>query len=179
MCRAVCCTSFYFHALIWSGCAGWMLHTKYLREIWCHLITRWCFDPRLPWSTSSSRWAARCGPSISTVSQLLSSSSGKTFTGKCTSETLETKTKKISQVVQKQKKNSFMHQFPLIRLMKVTLQEERLRYVMNDQLVTTNWSAVASGDLYFEKAVNGFLSDLFTKWKVRVPPFSLLRHIAS
>lgn len=22
------------------------------------------------------------------------------------------------------------------------------------------------GDLYFEKAVNGFLSDLFTKWKV-------------
>ena len=23
-----------------------------------------------------------------------------------------------------------------------------------------------SGDLYFEKAVNGFLSDLFAKWKV-------------
>lgn len=25
-----------------------------------------------------------------------------------------------------------------------------------------------SGDLYFEKAVNGFLSDLFAKWKVCV-----------
>lgn len=27
---------------------------------------------------------------------------------------------------------------------------------------------IASGDLYFEKAVNGFLSDLFAKWKVCV-----------
>lgn len=26
--------------------------------------------------------------------------------------------------------------------------------------------AVVTGDLYFEKAVNGFLSDLFAKWKV-------------
>lgn len=25
-----------------------------------------------------------------------------------------------------------------------------------------------TGDLYFEKAVNGFLSDLFAKWKVSV-----------
>lgn len=25
---------------------------------------------------------------------------------------------------------------------------------------------MVTGDLYFEKAVNGFLSDLFAKWKV-------------
>lgn len=36
--------------------------------------------------------------------------------------------------------------------------------------------AAASGDLYFEKAVNGFLSDLFAKWKVRV---SLWRRVSS
>lgn len=27
-------------------------------------------------------------------------------------------------------------------------------------------NVLLSGDLYFEKAVNGFLSDLFAKWKV-------------
>lgn len=27
-------------------------------------------------------------------------------------------------------------------------------------------SYLHAGDLYFEKAVNGFLSDLFAKWKV-------------
>lgn len=29
-----------------------------------------------------------------------------------------------------------------------------------------NLNVSLSGDLYFEKAVNGFLSDLFAKWKV-------------
>lgn len=29
------------------------------------------------------------------------------------------------------------------------------------------YSGSFTGDLYFEKAVNGFLSDLFAKWKVR------------
>lgn len=28
------------------------------------LVNRWCSDPRPPWSTSSSRWAVRCGPLI-------------------------------------------------------------------------------------------------------------------
>lgn len=30
----------------------------------------------------------------------------------------------------------------------------------------TRFVCVFLGDLYFEKAVNGFLSDLFAKWKV-------------
>lgn len=36
------------------------------------------------------------------------------------------------------------------------------------------------GDLYFEKAVNGFLSDLFTKWKVcaSLPSPCLYQHAA-
>lgn len=29
------------------------------------------------------------------------------------------------------------------------------------------WDFDIHGDLYFEKAVNGFLADLFHKWKVR------------
>lgn len=33
-------------------------------------------------------------------------------------------------------------------------------------LVETFIITVITGDLYFEKAVNGFLSDLFAKWKV-------------
>lgn len=33
-------------------------------------------------------------------------------------------------------------------------------------LVDTFLITVITGDLYFEKAVNGFLSDLFAKWKV-------------
>lgn len=33
---------------------------------------------------------------------------------------------------------------------------------------TSCFYITVSGDLYFEKAVNGFLSDLFAKWKVRV-----------
>lgn len=35
----------------------------------------------------------------------------------------------------------------------------------NDRLSSPS-SCSFSGDLYFEKAVNGFLADLFTKWKV-------------
>ena len=30
------------------------------------------------------------------------------------------------------------------------------------------WDFDINGDLYFEKAVNGFLTDLFAKWKVRI-----------
>lgn len=33
---------------------------------------------------------------------------------------------------------------------------------------TSCFYIIVSGDLYFEKAVNGFLSDLFAKWKVCV-----------
>lgn len=34
------------------------------------------------------------------------------------------------------------------------------------QMSSEMWDYDINGDLYFEKAVNGFLSDLFTKWKV-------------
>lgn len=30
------------------------------------------------------------------------------------------------------------------------------------------WDYDINGDLYFEKAVNGFLADLFNKWKVNL-----------
>lgn len=29
------------------------------------------------------------------------------------------------------------------------------------------WDFDINGDLYFEKAVNGFLTDLYAKWKVK------------
>lgn len=34
------------------------------------------------------------------------------------------------------------------------------------QMSSEMWDFDIHGDLYFEKAVNGFLSELFTKWKV-------------
>ncbi len=34
------------------------------------------------------------------------------------------------------------------------------------QMSSKMWDFDINGDLYFEKAVNGFLSDLFDKWKV-------------
>jgi hypothetical protein len=34
------------------------------------------------------------------------------------------------------------------------------------QMSSEMWDFDINGDLYFEKAVNGFLSDLFDKWKV-------------
>ena len=34
------------------------------------------------------------------------------------------------------------------------------------QMSSEMWDCDINGDLYFEKAVNGFLSDLFQKWKV-------------
>ena len=34
------------------------------------------------------------------------------------------------------------------------------------QMSTEMWDFDINGDLYFEKAVNGFLTDLFAKWKV-------------
>lgn len=34
------------------------------------------------------------------------------------------------------------------------------------QMSSEMWDFDINGDLYFEKAVNGFLSDLFNKWKV-------------
>lgn len=34
------------------------------------------------------------------------------------------------------------------------------------QMSAEMWDFDINGDLYFEKAVNGFLSDLFAKWKV-------------
>ena len=33
------------------------------------------------------------------------------------------------------------------------------------QMSTEMWEFDLNGDLYFEKAVNGFLTDLFAKWK--------------
>jgi hypothetical protein len=36
------------------------------------------------------------------------------------------------------------------------------------QMSSEMWDFDINGDLYFEKAVNGFLSDLFDKWKVIV-----------
>ena len=30
------------------------------------------------------------------------------------------------------------------------------------------WDFDINGDLYFEKAVNGFLTDLFAKWRVSI-----------
>lgn len=35
------------------------------------------------------------------------------------------------------------------------------------QMSSEMWDFDIHGDLYFEKAVNGFLADLFQKWKVR------------
>lgn len=35
------------------------------------------------------------------------------------------------------------------------------------QMSSEMWDFDIHGDLYFEKAVNGFLADLFAKWKVR------------
>ena len=35
------------------------------------------------------------------------------------------------------------------------------------QMSSEMWEFDAHGDMYFEKTVNGFLSDLFQKWKVR------------
>ena len=35
------------------------------------------------------------------------------------------------------------------------------------QMSSEMWDFDLHGDLYFEKAVNGFLTDLFAKWKVR------------
>lgn len=34
------------------------------------------------------------------------------------------------------------------------------------QMSSEMWDFDLHGDLYFEKAVNGFLTDLFAKWKV-------------
>lgn len=34
------------------------------------------------------------------------------------------------------------------------------------QMSSEMWEFDVHGDLYFEKAVNGFLADLFQKWKV-------------
>ena len=34
------------------------------------------------------------------------------------------------------------------------------------QMSSEMWDFDINGDLYFEKAVNGFLTDLFAKWKV-------------
>lgn len=34
------------------------------------------------------------------------------------------------------------------------------------QMSSEMWDFDIHGDLYFEKAVNGFLADLFMKWKV-------------
>jgi len=40
------------------------------------------------------------------------------------------------------------------------------------QMSSEMWDFDVHGDLYFEKAVNGFLTDLFQKWKVsRVSSF--------
>ncbi len=36
------------------------------------------------------------------------------------------------------------------------------------QMSSEMWEFDNYGDLYFEKAVDGFLQDLFSKWKVRV-----------
>jgi hypothetical protein len=36
------------------------------------------------------------------------------------------------------------------------------------QMSSEMWDYDINGDLYFEKAVNGFLSDLFDKWKVSI-----------
>lgn len=36
------------------------------------------------------------------------------------------------------------------------------------QMSSEMWDFDIHGDLYFEKAVNGFLADLFQKWKVVV-----------
>ena len=36
------------------------------------------------------------------------------------------------------------------------------------QMSTEMWDFDINGDLYFEKAVNGFLTDLFAKWRVSV-----------
>lgn len=36
------------------------------------------------------------------------------------------------------------------------------------QMSSEMWDFDIHGDLYFEKAVNGFLADLFTKWKVNI-----------
>lgn len=35
------------------------------------------------------------------------------------------------------------------------------------QISSEMWEFDTNGDLYFEKAVDGFLSDLVAKWKVR------------
>lgn len=35
------------------------------------------------------------------------------------------------------------------------------------QMSSEMWEFDIYGDLYFEKAVNGFLADLFAKWKVQ------------
>ena len=40
------------------------------------------------------------------------------------------------------------------------------------QMSSEMWDCDINGDLYFEKAVNGFLSDLFQKWKVFFFKFS-------
>ena len=37
------------------------------------------------------------------------------------------------------------------------------------QMSSEMWEFDPYGDLYFEKAVSGFLNDLFAKWKVMVP----------
>lgn len=36
------------------------------------------------------------------------------------------------------------------------------------QMSSEMWDFDIHGDLYFEKAVNGFLADLFQKWKVSI-----------
>lgn len=40
------------------------------------------------------------------------------------------------------------------------------------QMSSEMWDFDIHGDLYFEKAVNGFLTDLFQKWKVSVETYS-------
>ena len=40
------------------------------------------------------------------------------------------------------------------------------------QMSTEMWDFDINGDLYFEKAVNGFLTDLFAKWRVSITNFA-------
>lgn len=42
------------------------------------------------------------------------------------------------------------------------------------QMSSEMWDFDIHGDLYFEKAINGFLADLFKKWKVGLMYFIVI-----
>jgi len=45
------------------------------------------------------------------------------------------------------------------------------------QMSSEMWEFDIYGDLYFEKAVNGFLAQLFAKWKVAIQPLYSLQQM--